>query len=297
MAKSKKKATTVKVDFKGVEGKRSTLPDDDYLVEVTEVELKEGSKAEYFEITMEVQAGPHKGSKIWDRASTAPNALWRLRSLLEVMGIDVPDGPLEIDPDDLIGTQFIAVTAQEGYKNDDGEKKVAVRLVDFYKADEDSAEDEEGEEEEETPKKGKKAGKGKKAKDEDEDDDGEDGDEDEETPEERKKRLRKERREKRKGGGKSDDDGDEDDEPAPKKGKGKKSKDEDEDDEPPAKKGKKSKKKSKVSSDDVMDADEDGLQELIDEHELDVDLDDFKTLRKKAAAVIDALEEADLLEE
>ncbi len=309
MAKSKKKATTVKVDFKGVEGKRSTLPDDDYLVEVTEVELKEGSKAEYFEITMEVQSGPHKGSKIWDRASTSPNALWRLRSLLEVMGIEVPDGPLELDPDDLVGTSFIAVTAQEGYKNDDGEKKVAVRLVDFYKADEESAEDEEDEEEEKPKsKKDKKAGKGKKSKDEDEDDaedEDAEADEDEETPEERKKRLRKERREKRNGGGKASKDADEDeeDEPAPKKGKGKKSKDEDEDedDEPKAKKGKKadkkSKKKSKVSSDDVMDADEDGLQELIDEHELDVDLDDFKTLRKKAAAVIDALEEADLLEE
>jgi hypothetical protein len=43
--------------------------------------------------------------------------------------------------------------------------------------------------------------------------------------------------------------------------------------------------------------DEDALQELIDEHELDVDLDDFKKIGKKREAVIDALEDEDLLED
>lgn len=292
--KSKAKSNVVKVDFEGVEGKRSRLPDDDYLVEVESVEVKEGAKEDYFEITMVVQSGPHKGSKIWDRASVSPNALWRLRSLLEVMGLEVPDGPMEIDPDDMVGTSFIAVTAQESYKSDDG-KKIAVRMVDFYSTD-DADEAEADEEEEEKPKKGKKEaakpakGKGKKAKDadedEDEDEDEEGEEEEEETPEERKKRLRKERREKRKAKDEDEDAGEEEEEEKPKK-KGKK-------EEPKAKKGKKAKK---VSSDDVMEADEEELQELIDEHELDVDLDDYKTLRKKQAAVIDALEENDLLEE
>jgi len=295
MARPKNKK--IKIDFKGVEGKRSTLPDDDYLVEVEAVELKEGAKAEYLEITMVVQSGSHKGSKIWDRASLAPNALWRLRSLLEVMGIEVPDGALDIDPDDLIGTSFIAVTSQEGYTNSDGEKKVAVRMVDFYTAGEESVE----EEEEEKPAKGK--GKKKpepEPEDEDEDTEEDDDeapeDDDEESPEEKKKRLRKERRQARKGGSSAADE--DDDEPVKPKGKKKPEPEEDEDDEDekPSPK-KKTNKKSKIPSDEVMDADEDGLQELIDLHELDVDLSDFKTLRKKAAAVIDALEEMDLLEE
>lgn len=287
MAKPKKKANKgVKIDFTGVEGKRSILPDDDYLVEVEAAEIKEGQKADYVELTMVVQAGPHKGQKIWDRASFSPNALWRLRSLLEVMGLDVPDGEMELDPDDLVGCSFVAVTSQEAYKSDDG-KKVAVRMVDFYTPDE----EEEEPEEEEKPK-GKKSTAGKKAsKDEEEESDEE---EEEETPEERKKRLRKERRDKRKS-----QDEDEEEKPKGKKASKKsKDEDEDEDEEPPKKRGKKAKKKADlVSSDTVMEADEDELQEMIDEHELEVDLDDFKTLRKKQAAVIDALEEAELLEE
>lgn len=69
------------------------------------------------------------------------------------------------------------------------------------------------------------------------------------------------------------------------------------DDEDEESKGKKSSKKAKdqISADDVMDKDEDELQELIDEHDLEVDLDDYKTLRKKASAVIDALTDAGLL--
>lgn len=43
--------------------------------------------------------------------------------------------------------------------------------------------------------------------------------------------------------------------------------------------------------------DEDELQELIDESGIDVDLDDYKKLPKKVAAVVEALEDADLLDD
>jgi hypothetical protein len=43
--------------------------------------------------------------------------------------------------------------------------------------------------------------------------------------------------------------------------------------------------------------DEDELADLVKEHKLDVDLDDYKSLRKKVAAVIGELEEKELLEE
>jgi phage portal protein BeeE len=42
---------------------------------------------------------------------------------------------------------------------------------------------------------------------------------------------------------------------------------------------------------------QDELEELIEEHELEVDLDEHKTLRKKRAAVVDAAEEAGILAE
>lgn len=50
-----------------------------------------------------------------------------------------------------------------------------------------------------------------------------------------------------------------------------------------------------IEAADVRNMDEDQLGELIEEHELDVNLDDFSTLRRKVNAVIDALEAAELL--
>ena len=58
-------------------------------------------------------------------------------------------------------------------------------------------------------------------------------------------------------------------------------------DEKPARKGK---KLEALDSSDVAEMDEGELEDVVDKYELDVDLDDFKTTRRKANAVIDALE-------
>lgn len=50
-----------------------------------------------------------------------------------------------------------------------------------------------------------------------------------------------------------------------------------------------------VTADDINGMNQDELEELVEEHELDVDLDNFKTLRKKRTAVIDAAEETGIL--
>lgn len=52
-----------------------------------------------------------------------------------------------------------------------------------------------------------------------------------------------------------------------------------------------------VTADDINGMNQDELEELVEEHELDVDLDDYKTLRKKRTAVVDAAEEAGILVE
>lgn len=112
-------------------------------------------------------------------------------------------------------------------------------------------------------------------------------------------------------GGKDDSsDDDEDDakpargsrrKPAARRGRGKEDGDDDDDKKParggrkPARGGKR--KPTKVSADEVKDMSEDELGDLIEKHELDVDLEEYKTLRRKAAAVVTALEEADLLED
>ena len=106
--------------------------------------------------------------------------------------------------------------------------------------------------------------------------------------------------------GSLDDDEDEEEEEKPaKKSKRKAKQEEPEDDEDEeeeekpkakAKSKEKPKKKAGVSEDELNEMNEDELADLIEQHDLDVDLDDHKTLRKKRNAVMDALEEAGLLD-
>lgn len=87
-----------------------------------------------------------------------------------------------------------------------------------------------------------------------------------------------------------------------KKGAGKSpKKDEEEEEEKPSRskrgsaKSSKKKQSASVSEDDINDMDQEELQDLIDEHDLEVDLDELKSLRKMRAAVIEAATEADIL--
>lgn len=99
---------------------------------------------------------------------------------------------------------------------------------------------------------------------------------------------------------KEDDNDKEDDAAARRKARREARKERDADaDEKPAKKDdkKSSKKLKKLSEDEVDGMDADELGELVGEYKLDIDLDDFATLRKKKAAVIDALGEKELIEE
>lgn len=86
------------------------------------------------------------------------------------------------------------------------------------------------------------------------------------------------------------------DEDEPKKGK-KSRRDEDEDDEEDEPKSKKGKaKKIEVTEEDIRGMDQDELEDLIKTAKLDVDLSDFRNLRKMQAGVVAAAEEAGLIE-
>lgn len=84
----------------------------------------------------------------------------------------------------------------------------------------------------------------------------------------------------------------------------KRGKKDDEDDRPsrrgakeaPAKRGKKD-EPAKVAQSEIEDMSQEELEDFLKEHDLDVDLSEFKTLRKMKAAVVDAATEADLIED
>lgn len=206
--------TSVTVDFKGVEG-RTVLAEGDYEAVVKEISTEEGDKAEYFKWTFTI-TGPEKaGATMFYNTSLAANSLWNLRNLLETLGVEVPDGPLEIDFAELVG-----IPVGLSIVDDEYEGKKRSKVADFF------------------PLEGGEA-------------------EPEPEPEPKKTLTRAQKR-------------------AAEKAK---------------------KEPEKLKADDVAEMSEDELTGVVDTYELGIDLDEFKTLRKKANAVLDALEEKELLEE
>jgi hypothetical protein len=305
MARRKAKSSSVKVNFKGVES-RQTPAEGDYPFKVLEaVSGTSSNKNEQIEVTAEIFKGDHKGFKGYIYFPLQENSLWKLHAFLTALGEEVPEDEMDIDLSDLVDKEFVGVLTHETYN---GRKRA--KLTDF-----DSIDNYEGADDD---KKSGKGGKGKKGKSKDEPEkvsrsDVEDMDEDElqelleqhdledEVDLDDYKKLPKKVEAVLEALEEADLLEDDEPEEKPKGKKGKKSKDDDDDDDKSSKGKKggkgKDKKPKKIDRDDVEEMDEDELQELIDEHDLDVDLDDHKKIGKKRDAVIEALDDEDLLED
>lgn len=110
-----------KLDFTGVETGGKAVPDGNYLAEVVSVEEKEGNESgePYLAWKWKILEGPGKGATVYDNTSLQPQALWRLRGMLESMGFDVPDGAMDFDEQDCIGEQCILEITNEKYNGKD----------------------------------------------------------------------------------------------------------------------------------------------------------------------------------
>jgi hypothetical protein len=252
MARASRKVKSVKVNMKGVETRR-TPPEGDHPLRVAEVEKNQSSnKNDQIAFTFEISRGQFKGSKVWLYCGLDEKQLWKLASVLEALGVDVPEDEMDIDFDELVDREMMGVLHHETYNGKKSAKLgdwAPIEQLKDYEYDEDE-------------KKGKKK---KKKVDDAQDDSG-------------KKSKKKDK------GAKSKDD----DAGSSKKDK-KSKKDKSDDDGKKSKKDKKS-KGTQYDSDEVAGMDEKQLGKLIKAEKLDVDLDDYKSQRKKAAAVVDALE-------
>lgn len=286
---SRKKSKGIIVDFKGVEGKLGKIDDGDYLGKVVEVTQEEGQNGDYLKWTFELQDEGVEGRRVFLNTSLLPQALWNLRGLLEALGVEVPDDEMDIDPAELVD-----LTVGLTIESETWEGKKRPKVADYFAAEEDEAPkkksskkkskaDDDDEDEEDEPKKPltraqkRKLAKAKEA-------------EEEEDDEEDEKPARKSRRSR-------DDDEDEGEKPARKSRRASRDDDDDDDedeDEKPARGKKKSKAKG-PTEDEVNDMTEEELEELIEEHELKVDLGKSKTLTKKRNVTIDALTEAGVI--
>lgn len=174
----------MKVDMTGVES-YSRCPEGQFpakLVKLEECSIQ-GSGDDGLKAKFEVTSGSGKGSNVFETFSLAEKALWKLKMMLEAMGMKAV-GKMTLDLDKLEGKSVGIEVVHDEY-NGRKQAKIAQYLklseLEDTEADEDEDDDDEDEEEEKpAPKKSSKkasakaskkpAKKSKKDEDDDEDD-------------------------------------------------------------------------------------------------------------------------------
>ena len=163
------KKGSVSVDFDGVEsGGGIPVADGTYLARPTKASEDEGSDSgqPYISWKWKIkEKGPAEGAVVWDNTSLQPQALWRLRTLLECLGYEVPDGLMDVPYEEICEDEEVECYIEITNENYEGKDKP--RVTGFLPASADigspEKEEEEEEEEEEPPKKSKKSKKTKKS--------------------------------------------------------------------------------------------------------------------------------------
>lgn len=140
--RSKKSNSVISVDFTGVEASGKVQEGRQKLtVDGTpEVRVSERSGSEY--INWKFKAA---GGSLYHTTSLQPQALWNLRNTLEALGLEVPEGSLDIDLTELDGLECGAEVQHEVYQ---GKKRPVI--VDLFPLEElEGSEDEEEQDDEE----------------------------------------------------------------------------------------------------------------------------------------------------
>ena len=139
-------SSSVNVDLSGVETSRRAIPEGTYSLVVNQVEQKtsrEGNPMIAFEF--EVSEGPHKGAKLFENCSLQPQALFKLKSVLMALGMEIPNKAFDLNLKDLIGLECEVEVGHETY-----EGKKRARILEYINPEESESSEEEDEEEEES---------------------------------------------------------------------------------------------------------------------------------------------------
>lgn len=129
-AKANKKTSKISVDFTGVET-RILLPEGVYNAKVQSVEMEQNDGKPYLKWTFRtIDEDPKLNDKpLYNNTSLQPQSLWVLGSLLETLGVDRPDGAMDLDLDELVDLELGLVVEHEEYQG-----KQRAKVVDFTPA-------------------------------------------------------------------------------------------------------------------------------------------------------------------
>lgn len=188
-------ARKVKIDFTNVEAFQRAS-EGIHHVKISDIQEKNTQGGDpMLQVAFEILSGDDKGVKVFDNLVLTDKALWKFKSLLQIIGMKC-DGKVAVDLDNMIGKTLNINVTHEEYNS-----QIRARVSDYLKPgaaksddddededsfdEEDVAENEEDEEEAPKPKKkpaAKKAPEKKKPDPEEDEDD--DWDEDEDDSEE-----------------------------------------------------------------------------------------------------------------
>ena len=117
-------SSSVNVDLSGVEVSRKAIPEGTYEVVVNEAKTansREGNPMIAFEF--EVAEGAHKGAKLYENCSLQPQALFKLKSVLLALGMDIPNKAFDLNLRDLVG---LTCEVEVGHEVYEGKKRARI---------------------------------------------------------------------------------------------------------------------------------------------------------------------------
>ena len=138
-------SSSVNVDLSGVEASRKAIPEGTYEVvvnEATQKDSRDGNPMISFEF--EVAEGAHKGAKLYENCSLQPQALFKLKSVLLALGMDIPNKAFDLNLRDLVG---LTCEVEVGHEVYEGKKRARILQ---YNDPEETQDEEDGDEEEES---------------------------------------------------------------------------------------------------------------------------------------------------
>ena len=135
-------SSSVNVDLSGVEASRKAIPEGTYEVVVNEAiqkDSRDGNPMIAFEF--EVAEGAHKGAKLYENCSLQPQALFKLKSVLLALGMNIPNKAFDLNLRDLVG---LTCEVEVGHEVYEGKKRARILQ---YNDPEETQEDDSDEEE------------------------------------------------------------------------------------------------------------------------------------------------------
>lgn len=178
-----KRTKKLTVDFSGVEAGGIKVEDGVYTVKVEKVAQDESSSGNpMLKLEYRIEGPKSKGAKLYDNLSLLPQSLWKLRGFLQCLGVEVEDGPTEMETDDWVGEELNVEVTNEKYEGKDRPKVTGYQEpgeVSTNKDEEDSDEEDEEDEDEDDEE-----------EDEDEEDEEEDDEDEEEEPPAKSKKAK-----------------------------------------------------------------------------------------------------------